>query len=547
MANKNKNQKVKLPDPRKIQYIPQSGKKLQESYSNGLTVYKKGSDGSMKYYQKDQKPITTNIESPIRKFQLPGFTAQENAIVNKLTIPTQKLNYSYSPESVDDVAQMTAWLRLYGNGDSDYEDLAAAVQNAGSKFYNPYWKGRSTQSAAQEFFRENLGYEGAFDDKFFEDYMYLQQYATRSDVTGTITSPGKKGTPQQWAAYWYTQLDMDRDVQHEVNGEWADLRKNAGSGFADFKTMYGREPSYNEFIDLLNLSSYNQLSKIDASRNIGGYDSSAVVQLNTGTNYSHEALAGMYYVLCNGGDVSEDRDYFEDAVSYYLEGASEKAAVEDASASVLSQYGYDVNNITDENYAQALSKAAKIGDMEAYAAIERYHWAQNAAPNVDTKDYFGARFGYYHDDAWFDAAGAIYEPIVKSMSLQDGSVQAPTKKDAPIYHAAYQYYLIKKNRGVTDELEAEYKAFTNDVQQYAEECKKYGNSYENYEYHIWNDRLNKQNYPNLVKYLADDLDTCRPVLIDKAGIENLIKSSYDSTQGTEDTPETVDDASNADV
>ena len=96
MANKNKNQKVKLPDPRKIQYIPQSGKKLQESYSNGLTVYKKGSDGSVKYYQKDQKPITTNIESPIRKFQLPGFTAQENAIVNKLTIPTQKLNYSYS-------------------------------------------------------------------------------------------------------------------------------------------------------------------------------------------------------------------------------------------------------------------------------------------------------------------------------------------------------------------------------------------------------------------------------------------------------------------
>lgn len=542
--NKKKN---KIPDYQKGIYSPRNARETYEAYQKGQTIYKRNSNGTTQFYQKDQKPVYTSIDSPIRKTNYDFLGTQENSIIKKLTIPTQKLNYSYSPESVDDVAQMTAWLRLYGNGDSDYEDLAAAVQNAGSKFYNPYWKGRSTQSAAQEFFRQNFGYEGAFDDKFFEDYLYLQQYTPRSDATGKLIQPGKKSTLLQQAGYWFTCLDMDRDTQHEVNGEWADLRKNAGSGFADFKTMYGREPSYDEFIDLLNLSSYNQLSKIDASRNIGGYDSSAVVQLNTGTNYSHEALAGMYYVLCNGGDVSEDRDYFEDAVSYYLEGASEKAAVEDASASVLSQYGYDVNNITDENYAQALSKAAKIGDMEAYAAIERYHWAQNAAPNVDTTDYFGARFGYYHDDAWFDAAGAIYEPIVKSMSLQDGSVQAPSKKDAPIYHAAYQYYLIKKNRGVTDELEAEYKAFTNDVQQYAEECKKYGNSYENYEYHIWNERLNKENYPNLVKYLADDLDTCRPVLIDKAGIENLIKSSYDSTQGTEDTPETVDDASNADV
>ncbi len=365
-------------------------------------------------------------------------------------IPQQKFSWSDKTSTRDmDFAEYIAWGRHTGKDTGYFDQAKAALSSAGSRYYNPYFNKTSTQTAARQFFKDHYGYDGAFDDAFFQQFLGLRNYETRSDVSGSLTSPGSKGSTEQWAAYWYNQLLMDKSTQDDVDRQWNDLRADSARWYSDFQSIYGRKPTADEFISSIDISKYSALKKIDDSRNFGGVDSSKLVQLNTGTYYSRESLYGLYNVLKNGGDVSEDRNYFEDAVSYYLsplEPESQKNAYD--------WQQYDLSVATPES-VQAYSDYLRMsGNLAEYTAFQnaRYQSGQHM-DSVDASSFYGDA---YKDDAWFESVTPLYEKYIGQMMNPDGSVKAPNQGDPMIYHAVYEIHQALQRREDTDKLEEQW-------------------------------------------------------------------------------------------
>ena len=195
---------------RQTQYIPVGNQRAQQGYENGLTIASRNPAGGYSLRQKDGRPVggLTQVAKPAREY---------NA------------NYLSTNSDSWDYAQMAAYGRENGWSDADFQQIAEAVNSPSSRFYNPYFKGRVVQNKAESFLREYFGgYDGAFDENFFEQTADLAQYEIRDSATSTgITSPGKKGTPEQWAAYYRIQLQNDMSKQYKVDEEWQQLRTNA--------------------------------------------------------------------------------------------------------------------------------------------------------------------------------------------------------------------------------------------------------------------------------------------------------------------------------
>jgi hypothetical protein len=273
-------------------------------------------------------------------------------------------------------------------------------------------------------------YTGPFDDNFFEQFRDLRAYETRSPITGLLNQPSaKNGTDAEWAAYYYNQLWMDKEIQQSADTEFADLRSYAQNWFDTQKKLYGKNPTVDDFLKAIDISKYKTLAKIDASRNPLGVESSAVVQLNLGTNYSKESLYGLYNVLSNDGRIDEDRDYFDDAVKYFSQ-PMQTPEVDYLETLDLAGSPKLVEEFS--NYLRAGGHLKELVKFQNAVYKQMPHM-----DSVETESYFGDEL---HDNDWFAFRHSQLDSVLAGMTLPAGTVRKPTEKAPPNYHAAYELY-----------------------------------------------------------------------------------------------------------
>lgn len=509
-----------------VKYIQVSAEQAKIDYDNGLTLATRNSSGGYNYYQKNNKPAISSY-------------AKAQNINQKKTGTV----YSYSNKKVEEMtlAEYTAYLRNNPNAKSeDYVNLAKAIEDPSHRFYNPYWGKRVVQnSAAETFLREYFdGYTGEFDANFFEQTSFLTQYELRDGNTSlNIQSPGSKGTMDEWAAYYRIQLQNDMSKQQKVDEEWTELRAQMQSVYDQYKVVYNREPSYEELMKNIDMSDYGSLIDIDDSRNLDWNTSHAPVELNKGTYYMQESLLGVYQVLRNGGDVTADRDYFEDAVQYYMQPLSEEVR-----QNALQKLGFDTANWTDEDYLTQMQVARKAGDHEAYETLKQFQW-QNSEHmgSVDTTDYLGERFGYYKDSNYFKNIEEVFAPIWNEIYTDSTrtSIKKPNSSDSMIYHAAYQAWEDMQLKEDTELVEAQaeklYKAIDDvDKNSFGSE-EEYAEFIRDYLFDP-----TSEEYKELGKYMEGKLATARDIFISEEELREYISESWNGPADEIEIPEATE-------
>lgn len=480
--------------------------------------------------------ITVSTPSGTQEYKKYGSSGQNSISEAGKYLAPQTLRYNYeakNPEDMD-LAEFTAYMRANGATEEQWQSLASSVENPGSLTYNPYWGSRSTQEVALPFFRQYFGSEDVrLDEDFFVQNVGLRAFAQYTN-TGSLKTPGKYASDDEWAGYWYVKTLQDKDENLKVDQEWNDLRKRLSEEYAGYQQVYGRAPSYDELISRIDWSDYTYLQKIDNSRNIGTETSNNVLRLNWGTNYSRESLAGLYSVLKSGGDISEDRSYFEDAVQYWLSPASD-----DAGTTASNVLGVDVSGWTDADYDSAMRQARQNGDHETYETLKYFRWANGEhMDSLDTTDYLGGRFGYYKDDAYFKAIEETYAPVWDEMYTDESrtSVKKPTASDSIVYHAAYQAWQDMQTKADTELVEEQAERVFAAVQSVdkadfssEEEYREFINDY------VLD--LSGSDYTELRKYMDGSLKLARDVFISQEELDAYIHDSW--MGGAQEEPETV--------
>ncbi len=322
-----------------------------------------------------------------------------------------------------------AWARRRSShrNSSCHSDGHIAAQ---PQYYNPYLGHKPRRLARLSSLPRRSAYTGPFDDNFFEQFRDLRAYETRSPITGLLNQPSaKNGTDAEWAAYYYNQLWMDKEIQQSADTEFADLRSYAQNWFDTQKKLYGKNPTVDDFLKAIDISKYKTLAKIDASRNPLGVESSAVVQLNLGTNYSKESLYGLYNVLSNDGRIDEDRDYFDDAVKYFSQ-PMQTPEVDYLETLDLAGSPKLVEEFS--NYLRAGGHLKELVKFQNAVYKQMPHM-----DSVETESYFGDEL---HDNDWFAFRHSQLDSVLAGMTLPAGTVRKPTEKAPPNYHAAYELY-----------------------------------------------------------------------------------------------------------
>lgn len=438
--------------------------------------------------------------------------------------------YSYTGKKDDELnfAEIIAKANREGSFSSYQPYLENAALDPSSRFYNPYFGKRTVDSVATRFLRDYFGYDGEFDERFFAETADLTQYEIRDGKTSlNIQSPGSKGTPEQWAAYYRVQVQNDMKTQDAVDEEWSDLRKQVADTYKSLEFIYGRKPTYEEVFAQVDMSKYNNLKNIDDSRNLDWGTSHAIVELNKGTWYSNESLAGLYHVLAKGGDISEDRDYFGEAVQYYMQ-----PSVDSVTRNVLLDMGFDASDWTDEDFSVQMDKARKAGDHEVYETLKRFRWQNsNHMDSVDTTDYLGERFGYYKDSNYFKNIEEVYAPIWDEMYTDSTrtSIKKPNSSDPMIYHAAYQAWQDMQLKEDTELVEAQaerlYKAIDDVDKNGFESEEEYAEFIRDYLFDP-----NSEEYKELGKYMQGKLATARDIFISEEELSEYISKSWNGTE-----------------
>lgn len=397
----------------------------------------------------------------------------------------------------------------------------------GSQFYNPYRSGTQHQEI-KDFFAENYGYTGEFDDDFVINYRHFLNGVTddmRSTTTGSLTSPGKKGTTEQWAAYYYNQIARYNKESNETNAQWSDMRNAYANFYREFETVYQRKPTMEEFVNAVDINDYSKLKAIEDS-----YTGEKSLQvLNVGTNYSRDAITGLYHALQNGEDISVDRDYVEDAVEYYMNPVLH-------APSVKGKYDWsnsDLSVMSDEDAQGYLQGLAREGKMEEYAAFNEALWQSRPHDDsVDTTNILGETYGYYQNDEWFDAARAALGDEYTMRLQRDGSMKKPGSNASIVDLACYELWQAEQKREFTDEVEAAMKSVVDFISE--RDTSEYGSEEES---SFIDEALaaikGSDFYAPIEKYINEseknngyvDL-TCRPVFASEANIIEMLKMRW---------------------
>ena len=426
---------------------------------------------------------------------------------------------SWTGKKYSDVtyAEYKAFAQKNGAPQEILDRLEYETTLPGSQFYNPYKGGNSTQAqAAVEAFKKYTGEEVFFDDNFFEHFAYLRNYTVRSDTTGNLTAPNNKFSIEQTCAYWYEQALMDKQTTADVQAQYNEVRNKYAEEYADFKTVYQREPTLEEFRDFVDLSKY---SKLDDILNVT-YDSSdpqKVSQLNTGTHFNRDTVTGLYYALQNGDDISVDRDYTEDAVKYFLNPVQNAPTVQKYVWSTV-----DLSTIDEVDYQLYARELARLGEFEELAALEYARWA--SMPHEDGvvgSNILNETYGFYHDNAWFESVYAAIGDEYNARLTRDGKMSKPGASASVMDKACYELYEEEQKRAKTDEIEAALEMIKDEIN--GRDPSAY--SAEEFNIYLRDVRSAVKGldcYDLIEKYLKDPTDTCRNIPISEDTIDSMI-------------------------
>jgi len=444
---------------------------------------------------------------------------------------------SYSWDKYTSIDQFTlpqyaAYLNQNGRTE-DLENLSASVDTMHSQFYNPYLAGRSTQSQEiLDFFKDNYGYDGPLDENFFKTFapLYTNSTVTIDPFSMATKKPTTKSSTEEWAAYYYMQAKQDYDdYDLPVKAEWDQLRTDFSNFYGEYQSIYGRAPSYQECIDALDYNNYKTLSKIDASRNAA---SEKLIALNNGTFYSYDILPGLYYTLQRGGSIEADRDYFQDAINYYLNPNSTAGQQK-----IYDWQDYDFTQMDDNTY-QKLEQS--ISDNEELAHLRYYRYTANHPDKIDP-DLIRLydTYGYYQDAEWDKRVQTALQPYLDQITDFDinGNVsyRNPGSKASLGLKLAYAYSKSLAMEDDTKEVEESWQGVKDRIIAYTNATREfYDNTDEDFK--NFHDDLMSQlfidadgnNIPHskLDQFLKGNLQTRRIIPASEQAIEDMIQMAY---------------------
>lgn len=330
-----------------------------------------------------------------------------------------------------------------------FDRLEQETAMRGSQFYNPYKE--STQLAEiSDYFREHLGYDGPLDENFISQYSYLDSYNEGNITeTGAVSKPSAKtGSVNDWLGYYYNHIRKYREETQATKEEWDGARDHLKRYFEQYQQVNGHAPTLEEFLENFDVTDYSRLKAIDDS--LTGEKSVQV--LNLGTNYSKDALVGLYYALQNGKDITVDRDYTEDAVNYYMNPVQQTQVVQKYDWSKT-----DLSQMSEEDKQKYLLQLGREGKKEEQAAFDRAYWQAHYQGNDARISPLDETYGFYHDDNWFEAVDAAIGNEYRSRlgyQANPGEMSKPGKDASYMDWACYDYDQALKYRDKTDEIES---------------------------------------------------------------------------------------------
>lgn len=514
---------------KEVQYIKVDTAQAKKDYDNGLTLATRGANGSYTHYQKNNNVAISK------------YWKNENN-TKKLKATPSYANKILNPDDMN-LTERIAYMRNNPNTKpEDYAALAREIENPASQYYNPYWGKRVVQSSkAEEFLREYFQYDGEFDEEFFRQTADYANFEIRDSNTGPgIQSPGSKGTPEQWVAYYRVQLQNDMSKQQKVDEEWNDLRSKMQNAYNEHINVFGSAPSYEELMSYIDMGSYTNLKKIDDSRNLDWGTSAAPVELNKGTWYSQESIVGVYNALANGMDVSEDRDYFEDAISYY----SQPAAYANIESDIMSSLGFSTDGYTPEQYAAALELARQNGDVAAYSALEQLEFDNRKVAEGITKtpNLLAPKYGLFMSDEVVEKLKNDFSAVWKTMETDLGGTIAKPGKNASLeLQQAYQAWEVVQKHDLTKRIEDQYADVLAGVNDY--DPALYNGDFNKYKNAIIEEVLNDGTHADLIKFRDGGVnrgDICRAIFATSEDFDAYLKAKFDGTVvASTDTPTEV--------
>lgn len=437
--------------------------------------------------------------------------------------PIQEFNYQLKSQDQWNAPDYAAYGRLTGNNQV-FEDLNTMTDSRGSQFWNPYRGGRSiTPKGCEDFFRDNFGYEGPFDQQFCNDFNALYGNDVRfSNVLG-VSTPTKKSTPEEWAGWYVTQIQDSLLDNNTANQQWGEVRKAYNDYYDEYTKVNGRAPSYEEFEASVDRSKYSKLKAIDESLQYG----TKLQLMPTGTYYSPDIIQGLYQAKQNGEDINVDRDYFDDAVQYAMNPIQKSQSVQ--------KYIWSNDNLNEtseddrDKYLKQLYSTGEYEEAEAYLyswwAAQPHDDGISAEPAVLDEAY-----GYYHDEAWFnrveEALGDEYQKRLKF----DGTMDNPGKNGSYMDQVCWEFYNAQKTRDKTGEIQKGYEDVISRIQKFADNnLGDYtADMYEDFQKDILLD-LDLEHNDTLKTYLKDGYDPskyCRDLHFSNDTINAAIKHAW---------------------
>lgn len=435
---------------------------------------------------------------------------------------SKRYNYSSTPQNQWTSVQQAAYARTTGNQVLG-QKLSQDIATPGSQFYNPYRGGRTTLTQGD---LDILKAAGAYNDgdvldqKWYDDHAYLAEYLRQSDTYGAQKYT-KKSNALERAAYVWNRVGMNQKENDDVDTQWSDFRADFQNYYSDYQLVNGRAPTLEECMEAVNVGNpkFNKLASLDQS-----FGQEHTVQiLPRGTYYCADVIPGLYYALQNGGDISEDRDYFEDAVQYAM---SPVATAQ--STRKFEWSGSDLSQINAEERDKQLNLLNSQGKREEYVAFQKAWWdAQPHEPGVDrATGVLDSAFGFYHDDKWFNAVNeAIGDEYARRLDYE-GKMTKPGKNASYMDNACWELYQANQHREYTDSVQNAWNDAIYTIQEFADaNLGDYGpDEYEAFKRDV-TDYLNLGE-SELKSYFKTPKDTCRPLVASQENLDAIISRAF---------------------
>lgn len=468
---------------------------------------------------------TNNMQNQTSRSGIGGGT---RTLRNRFSNLPSRYNYQLKSRDQWTAADYAAYGRKTGDSNV-FQELNTLTDTRGNRYWNPYRGGRAVlPDGCADFFKANFGYEGAFDQKFCDDYNASYGSDVRFTKAMGVATPTKKSSMEEWAGYYVTHVQDNLIENKELNSQWDEYRKALSDYYDQFEMVYGRAPTYDEFEASVDRSKYSKLKAVDDSLQYA----TKLQILPIGTYYSPDIITGLYQAKRNGKDINVDRDYFEDAVQYSMNPVQMTQSVQ--------KYDWSNDNLsetTKEDRDKYLSQLVSKGNYEEAAAYD-YAWfaAQPHADGVEVEPSpLDSNFGYYHDESWFSRIeNSDIGDEYRARLNYDGTMDNPGKNGSLMDKVCWEYYQTQKSREKTLKVENECKGVLSQIQSFTDKhlADYSADEYEDFKSDILT-RLDLEHNEILKPYLEDGYDPtkyCRDLHFSNNTINAAIKKAWDGEQ-----------------